>query len=211
MTRNNSTKSIAILSILILLAVFWATFARAHCDTMNGPVVTAARKALESGNVNLVLMWVRKDDEATIKEAFSKTLAVRKLSPDAKRLADMYFFETLVRVHRAGEGVPYTGLKDAETSVEPGIAMADHAIEAGSVNELVTHMTGNMETELRERFTRLVDLKRFKQDDVVAGRKYVEAYVSFIHYVERLHQALGQSASGHYEEPAHTSTHEGLH
>jgi hypothetical protein len=42
---------------------------------------------------------------------FTKTLAVRKQSKEAKELADMYFFETLVRIHCAGEGAPYTGLK----------------------------------------------------------------------------------------------------
>jgi len=69
------------------------------------------------GNVNLVLIWVQKKDEHQINEAFQKTLAVRTLNPDARNLADMYFFETLVRIHRAGEGVAYTGLKPAETGV----------------------------------------------------------------------------------------------
>ena len=73
-------------------------------------MIKAAQKALEMGNGNLVLIWVQQQDEAEIKEAFQKTLAVRQLSPEAKELADRYFFETLVRVHRAGEGAPYTGL-----------------------------------------------------------------------------------------------------
>ena len=44
--------AVALASAALLLA---PTAALAHCDGLDGPVVTAARKALESGNVNLVL------------------------------------------------------------------------------------------------------------------------------------------------------------
>ena len=84
-----------------------------HCDGMDGPVVKAAQKALEIGNVNLVLIWVQKADETEIRNAFAQTMQVRKLSPEAKALADRYLFEALVRLHRVGEGAPYTGLKPA--------------------------------------------------------------------------------------------------
>ena len=104
-------KRFAVLLALVALILLPQNVLFGHCDTMNGPVIKAAEKALETGNVNLVLIWVQKKDEATIKEAFQKTLAVRKLNAEAKKLADMYFFETLVRIHRAGEGVAYTGLK----------------------------------------------------------------------------------------------------
>ena len=104
----NPMIAFALASAVLLLA---PTAASAHCDGLDGPVVTAARKALESGNVNLVLIWVQKNDEAEIASAFQKTLSVRKLNAQVKDLADTYFFETLVRVHRAGEGEPYTGLK----------------------------------------------------------------------------------------------------
>ena len=99
---------------------------------MDGPVVQAARKALETGEVKLVLIWVQKQDEGDIKEAFQKTLTVRKLGAAAKELADRYFFETLVRIHRAGEGAPYTGLKPAGRDLGPAIPAADEAIEDAS-------------------------------------------------------------------------------
>lgn len=130
--------------ILGTLMLFPTEVLFAHCDTMNGPVVTAARKALDAENVDLVLIWVQKEDEGQIKEAFQKTVAVRKLSPEAKDLADMYFFETVVRVHRAGEGVAYTGLKGGETEVHPGIEAADHALEEGSAAALLEHVTSTI-------------------------------------------------------------------
>ena len=44
----------ALLALLLCLPV--VTYA--HCDGLNGPVVAAAKKALESGKVTLVLIWV---------------------------------------------------------------------------------------------------------------------------------------------------------
>lgn len=174
--------------------------ARAHCDTLDGPVVTAAKRALESGNANLVLIWVGKDDEAAISEAFNQASAVRKLSPQARELADRHFFETLVRIHRAGEGAPFTGLKPAGSPSEPGIAAADLAIDRGSADELLGSLRKEMEGEIRKRFGALAAAKKFDKNDVEGGRKYVHAYVEFIHFVERLSGSLSGPAHGHFPE-----------
>ena len=98
----------------ISIALLAPRLASAHCDTLDGPVVKTAAKALETGKVAPVLAWVKAEDEAAIKTAFAETLAVRKLGPAAKELADRYFFETAVRLHRAGEGASYTGLVEGD-------------------------------------------------------------------------------------------------
>ena len=53
----------ALESIVLAVSFFSAVMssALAHCDTLAGPVVGAARKALDSGNVNLILVWVQKN------------------------------------------------------------------------------------------------------------------------------------------------------
>ena len=51
--------------------------AYAHCDTLDGPVIQAARQALDTGNVDLVLVWIQPKDEAEIRSGFAKTLEVR--------------------------------------------------------------------------------------------------------------------------------------
>lgn len=169
----------------------------AHCDGLDGPVVKAAQKALETGNVNLVLIWVQKKDEGEVKKAFQKTLAVRKLNPQAKELADMYFFETLVRVHRAGEGEPYTGLKPAGRDLGPVIPAADKAVESGELEPLLKILTETVQTEVREKFKVVAGKKKFKPDNVEAGREYVEAYVPFVSYIERIYAAAKSAAKGH--------------
>lgn len=174
----------------------------AHCDTMSGPVVQAAQKALETGKVNLILIWVQKKDEDTIKRAFEQTLKVRKLSPEAKEMADMYFFETLVRIHRAGEGASYNGIKPAGTEVDPSIEMADKAVETGSVNEVITKIPAHVSKSIQEKFNKVMEAKKHMNESVEAGREYVESYVIFIHYVEGIHNAV-------MSKPAHHGSAEG--
>ena len=178
------------LSMLAFGALFTifviTTEALAHCDTMDGPVVKAAQVALNTRNVNSVLIWVRKQDEAEVTRAFQKTLKVRELSPKALELADTYFFETVVRLHRSGEGEPYTGLKPAGTDVPPIISALDKAIEMGSVESMLAEVPAAARIEIQKRFKQVLSLKRFDTNDVAAGRAYVKSYVAFLHYVEHL-------------------------
>jgi len=149
-TRNSVAKSL-IAALATATALIWSLPAAAHCDTLDGPVVAAARKALDSGNVNLVLVWVQKKDDAEIRKHFDKTVAVRKVNAQAKELADMYFFETLVRIHRAGEGAGYTGLKPAG-KIEPPIAAADKSLDTGKLQEVAQLISKRMEQGLHSNF-----------------------------------------------------------
>jgi hypothetical protein len=178
---------------------------------MDGPVVKPAQKALETGNVNLVLIWVQKKDEPEIRKAFEKTLAVRKLTSGAKGLADLYFFETLVRVHRAGEGAPYTGLKLAGRDLGPAIPAGDRTIETGSIESLLKLFTEEVRSGTASRFKELSAKKNFPLDDVDAAREYVKAYVEFIHYVAGIHQASTNPGHGHSEEAAEGGSHKDEH
>jgi iron-sulfur cluster repair di-iron protein len=188
---------------LLAATILNANLARAHCDGMDGPVVKAAQKALVEGNVNFVLIWVQPGDEGAIRTAFQKTLVVRKLSPEARELADLYFFETLVRIHRAGEGAPYTGLKPGGRDLGPVIPAADEAIAEGSVDALLELLPESGHTEAHELFEAVLAKKDFKVDDVGAGREYVAGYVTFMHAVERLHGGGECDACEHEQKGKH--------
>lgn len=180
----------------LAIALFVAVPVRAHCDTLDGPVVVDARSALETGDVTPVLKWVGSRDEAEIRAAFSKTLAARKGSPEAKDLADFWFLETLVRVHRAGEGAPYTGLKPAGSEIDPAVKAADAALASGSVDALVALVTEAAASGIRERFREAVESKKHAGHNVEAGRAFVAAYVDYVHYAEGLYGAA-TPAPGH--------------
>ncbi len=172
-----------------------------HCDTLDGPVVTLARKSLETGNVNHVLPWVRLEDEPEIRHAFDHAMSVRKLGPDARELADTHFFETLVRVHCASEGAPYMGLKPAGADLGPAVPAADKGLEDGSVETVVKLLTDAVRSGVHRHFRAAMNRRKFAVDDVAAGREYVEAYVSYVHYVERLWEAAAVGeVHGHHAE-----------
>ena len=166
MTRyRTSSIRVARVAITVIFAVIAIGFlssraASAHCDGLDGPVVTAAQRALETGDVNPVLIWVRPQDDDEVKKAFEETLAIRKLNSQAQEFADRYFFETLVRTHRAGENAPYTGLKPAGRDLGPAIPAADKALETGSDEALVQLLTDAAQEGLRKHFKEAVEKKK---------------------------------------------------
>ena len=169
-----------ILSLLILSAN--VTFA--HCDTMDGPVIKDAKIAIEKNNINYVFKWIQPQDENELRNAFLLTMNVRILSPDAMILADKYFFETLVRLHRSGEGVPFTGVKPSGTPIDEKILAADKSIETGDLTPLIELVPEEAIPELKERFAKAMSLRNFDVNNVEAGRAYIESYVQFFKFAE---------------------------
>lgn len=170
-----------------------------HCDTLDGPVVMAAKKALETGDVKLILPFAPKGAEPEITEAFERTLQVRKQGKQAQELADYWFFETVVRLHREGEGAPYTGLKPAGLDWGPLIPKADKAIEKGDAKEVLEFMTRAVESELERRFHHAMELKKHAKDSVDAARAYTSAMLGFELYSHHLYANI-KGGGEHGEE-----------
>lgn len=173
-----------------------------HCDSMDGPVVMAALQALHNEDVNLVLPYVPKYGENEVKNAFHKVVQLRRGGDLAKEVADRYFFETVVRIHRAGEGEPYTGLKPAGLSEGPVIPIAEAAIETGSADKLVEALTSTISTELSDRFDKVRDLQRHSgSSNVDEAREYVEAMLGLIVWSHKVYLAAksGPHESGHHQ------------
>jgi Family of unknown function (DUF6448) len=189
----------AAIAIALLLLVQLLTV-HAHCDGLDGPVVQAAEKALATGDVNFVLIWVPKNAETEIRKTFAETLAVRKINEAARQLADTHFFETLVRVHRASEGAGFTGLKARGRDLGPAIPAADKALRGGNADALVQLLVTTIQDRVREHFNEALTKQKFASDDLDAGRAFVKAYVEYIHCVEALYETATHPTAEHYEE-----------
>ena len=211
--RISRVSKFSLLPLFLFSILFFSpliTFA--HCDTMDGPVIADAKKAIAQKNANYVLKWVRHQDEAEIKEAFNLIMKVRVLSPEAQKLSDKYFFETLVRVHRTGEGVPYIGVRPSGTPINEKILAADKSIELGNLSPLKDLVALDKVPELTKRFNKVMSLKKFDVNNVEAGREYIEAYVQFFHFAEgeeeghdvHTHQSDGNTATGSQGIEEHT-------
>lgn len=178
---------------------------QAHCDSLDGPVAKAVQKALETGNVNPVLAYAPATAEAEIRTAFDKSRKVRSLGVDARALADQAFMETVIRLHRAGEGAPYTGLKPAGIDYGPVIPAADHAVQTGDLAKLKAVLSEEIEHALRERLAHVRELQKVPLEpktaaEVPAARERVSAELGFVTFAESLHQAaLGKGAEQHVD------------
>jgi Family of unknown function (DUF6448) len=186
--------------------LFGAQAARAHCDSLDGPVAKAVQKALEDGNVNPVLAYAPESAEVEIRAALEKSRQVRSLSVDARALADQAFMETVIRLHRAGEGAPYTGLKPAGADYGPVIPAADHAVETGDLSRLRAVLMEEIEHALGERLAHVRELQRKASLDpktaaeVPDTRERVSAELGFVTFAETLRQAaLGKGAEHHVD------------
>ncbi len=184
------TIEVPVLSIILAMGIslFLTGSTFAHCDTINGPVIPEARIALENGDVTPLLKWVSKEDEPEVKAVFAEAETVRVKCSEAKGIADKYFIETLVRLHRAGEGAPYTGIKDEP--VEPIVAMADKALVDSSSATLIKNISAHMIQGIKKKFDKVIELQENKDRSVEAGRKYIRAYVEYMHYIEGIHSVV---------------------
>ncbi|NLN44131.1 MAG: hypothetical protein GX152_08180, partial [Methanosarcina sp.] len=66
--------------------------------------------------------------------------------------------------------------------------------------KLVKLLTDATENGTREEFSKVMEKRNFNANNVSAGREYIEAYVPFIHYAERVYEAATAPAEGHYIE-----------
>jgi hypothetical protein len=166
----------------------------------SNPVNYFLTGSLDSGDVSADLPFVPEEGEAEITAAFGKVTKVRSQSPEAKDVADRHFYETVVRIHRAGEGAPFTGLKPAGLGHGPVVPVAEEAIETESPEELVKLLTGAVEEQIRARFERVMHLKReASTKGVKEMREYVEAMLGLEVYSHKLYTcAHGEGAHDHY-------------
>lgn len=197
-TTLRIARSFCSITVAVVFSVGIYSQAAAHCDTLDGPVVEDARQALAAGDVTPVLKWVRAQDEKSVKAAFAKALAAQgsKQQPAEKK-----FFATLVRIHRASEGAPFTGLKPAGMA-EPVIVAADQALAGGSPDALVKQVGDTVGNGIRQRYDKVAAARKHKDESVAKGREFVAAYVEYTHYLEWL-QMAAQGPAAHHGEAAH--------
>lgn len=205
--KSKMAKTIGTVATAVALMIFMPISASAHCDTMGGPTVADGYKAIESGNVNYALKWVQPEYEKDIKDKFNLIMKMKDLSPEAKEVAEQYFFSELVRVHRAGEGAAFDGLKPLGTPVDEIVKAADESVAAGNLDPIKEmHDKGLIPEErmpeIAERFEKVMTSKDFDVNDLEAGREYIESYVSFFKFAE------GEEENGEHGSHGAATVHE---
>jgi len=119
-------------------------------------------------------------------------------------LADYWFYETAVRLHREGEEAPYTGLKPAGLDWGPVVPRAEKAIEKGNAAEVIEFLLHTVKETLQSRFDKAISRKRYDENDVEAARRYVQAMLGFVLFSHHLYEFVrGETEHGESRKTAH--------
>jgi len=191
---NKKARIFAILVVILFTGISGALYA--HCDSYDGPVIKDAVKALETNNVNLVLKWIDQNDEQEIVDLFNKTYSLKSGDQEIYAIVEKHFLETLARLHRAGEGEPFTGLKPAG-SAEPIVKMSDKALEDHNIDDLLEKLDDHINSVVREKYEKVITLDKTKEETVEKGREYVAAYIDYTHTLEAIQGILENGALHH--------------
>ena len=206
--NNPSVKRITVL--LVVGVVAFSAFAApapasAHCDSYNGPVAQAALKALNANDVKLILPYVQPEAEAELTAAFKHVIEVRKSGGSSKELADRYFLETAIRLHRLGEGASFEGM--TREAVPASIQTADKAMVSGSLDPVYEMMDQAIRKSVAEKYQAVVKAREeaAKLGTVEAYREQAEAQLMFEKFIYELYTAASQAeAHAEGQAPAHT-------
>jgi len=182
--------------LIMAFMLFAALPASAHCDSYDGPVIKDALTALKQNNVELILKWVEPQYEKEITDKFNQTLKLKGKNKEINDVLETSFLETLVRLHREGEGASYTGLKPAG-SMTKLVEMADNSLVKKDINEVTNIVTIHLNEVLQEKYTKAIELSKTKNNSVEDGRAYVVAYVEYTHTLEALEHILHGDISHH--------------
>ena len=177
--------------------------AEAHCDSVDGPIVTAAKESLATGKADAVLAYVPATSEKELTDVFRHTMTVRALGGEAETLADRFFFETAVRLHRVGEGAPYTGLK-FQAEAEPALAAAETALATGELSEVYAILNKAVDAGVREKYDAVLATRQRAAEErtVAAERERAEAELVLEKYVLGIHQGQDRDCPGMEDDVA---------
>jgi hypothetical protein len=158
-----------------------------HCKTRNGPAVRAAVRALETGNVNYVLIWVPEEAEKKLKNLFEKTYCEYKVRKDGAHVTIDWYLKTVNRLHKLGENRQNTGITTAGLNESPFILIVENAIETEDPKEAIRVISEAREDDIRYHFHQVLDKKNYDVNNISAGRAFVTAFTDFIVYLHDLY------------------------
>lgn len=191
---KNGKRNLFLTALMAVLFLFINVVpASAHCDSYDGPTIKDGLKALETNNVNLILKWIDKDQEAEVVSLFHKTYSLKNGDPEIYSIVEKHFLETLVRLHRETEGAPFTGLKPAE-STSTIVQLSDNSLYNSNLDNLLSKLNGHINQVIQEKYRKASELHKTKDVSAELGREYVEAYVDYTHTVEALHDIIEHGA-----------------
>lgn len=155
-------------------------------DVIQGPVVKAAKMALETGNVNYILIWLPEESENTLKNLLEKTCCKRSSRMNMQNQAYDWYFATVNRFFSTSRSYDYLKTQFGGLAEKPLVLKVDTAIESGNFEEIRDIIPITHEADAKQRFLHVMNMRNYPVNDIAAGRAYVSAFFDFNRYVHDL-------------------------
>jgi hypothetical protein len=155
-------------------------------NSENGPVIRAAKMAMETGNASYILIWLPKEAENTLKNLLERTYCENRTRKNTQNHSIDWYFKSVNRLHSRYGWPDYPGMKFKETDEETIALMVERAFESGNFEEINSIIPLNHSGDARERFHKVMMKRNYSVDDIAAGRVYVSAFIAFIVYLHNL-------------------------
>lgn len=161
-----------------------------NCASMSGPVFAAAMRALEENDVRVALAYVPRAAEAEVVAAFEITAPLRASESAIRAVGNLHFAEAVVRLHRAGDDMAYTGIQAGRQDTGGVAEAAEEAVISGSAYELFEILSAQLTLELNKRLGEVRELAKLAPESTEAMRSYVEATMAFTGWAAQLGESI---------------------
>lgn len=157
-----------------------------HHNQLNAQVIKAAKMALDSGNVNYILIWVPEESENKLKNLLEKTCCESSTRDNIQNRAVDWYFKTVNRLHYASGWTSCPGMKSESIDENPIVLKVERAIETGNINEIFGVIPDTPTGDVRRRFCDVMNKKNYNVNNIAAGRDYVSSFIDLIVYLHNL-------------------------
>ena len=153
-------------------------------NSHNSPMMSAAKRALETGNAHHILVWIPEESENTLKNLLERAHCERTTGKDAHSNTVDWYFETINRLHSMYYGPHNLSISTKLPEEKAIILLVERACESGNFEEITTVITDTSAGEMRQCFNEVI--KKRNYDAITAGRVCVSAFTDFIAFVNKL-------------------------
>ncbi len=145
--------------------------------------MSAAKRALDTGNAQYILIWIPEESENTLKNLLEKVCCEHNIQKDVHDHIVDWYFKTVNRLHSVYCGPRNLNLSTKAPEEKKIIFLVEKACESGNFKEITTVIQDTPDGEMRQRFNDLMKKRNYHVENIASGRLYVSAFTDFIAFV----------------------------
>jgi hypothetical protein len=148
--------------------------------------MSAAMRALETGEAHYILIWIPEASENTLKNLLEKAYYERYTQKNARTHIVDWYFTTVNNYHSGYYGPRNLDISTKTPEEKMIISLVERAFESGNFEEIGTIIPDTPTGEMRQRFDDVMKMRDYHVENIAAGRVYVSAFTDFIEFVNNL-------------------------